>query len=191
MVQKELLCHRQDGNSFLSLVTPRLEHVMTLSVFFFFIPRLSDDHHAKSHSMDSAPAYFLVLVRLVLLGVFLVGAIKTFEAEQSSIRREFIGRLVVLGSLWFAVVPVLVLVAMICAEYVQEPVRCFCLFDSILPPFLVCTIENTHLFSPTIHGTYDITFWSVVRLSWRVSSTVFAPCFPCFHYSRSARWSTF
>lgn len=84
--------------------------------------RLSDDHHAKSHSLDSAPAYFLVLVRLGLLGVFLVGAVKTFEAEQNSIRRGFIGRLVVLGSLWFAAMPVLVLVAMICAEYVQEPV---------------------------------------------------------------------
>lgn len=84
--------------------------------------RLSDDHHAKSHSLDSAPAYFLVLVRLALLGVFLVGAVKTFEAEQNSVRRGFIGRLVVLGSLWFATVPVLVLVAMVCAEYVQEPV---------------------------------------------------------------------
>lgn len=84
---------------------------------------MSDDHHAKSHSLDSTPAYFLVLVRLALLGVFLLGALKTFEAEQNSIRRGFIGRLVVLGSLWFAAMPVLVLVAMICAEYVQEPVR--------------------------------------------------------------------
>ncbi|CAM9516812.1 unnamed protein product [Ectocarpus sp. 12 AP-2014] len=83
---------------------------------------MSDDHHAKSHSLDSAPAYFLVLVRLALLGVFLLGALKTFEAEQNCVRRGFIGRLVVLGSLWFAAMPVLVLVAMICAEYVQEPV---------------------------------------------------------------------
>lgn len=95
----------------------------------FFLPlwfrpfRLSDDHHAKSHSLDSAPAYFLVLVRLALLGVFLVGAVKTFEAEQNTVRRGFIGRLVVLGTLWFAAMPVLVLVAMVCAEYVQEPVR--------------------------------------------------------------------
>lgn len=61
-------------------------------------------------------------MRLALLGVFLVGAVKTFEAEQNSIRRGFIGRLVVLGSMWFAAMPVLVLVAMVCAEYVQEPV---------------------------------------------------------------------
>ena len=86
--------------------------------------RLSDDHHAKSHALDSAPAYFLVLVRLLLLGLFLFGAVKTFEAEQSSIRRGFIGRLVALGTLWFAAMPVLVLVAMVCAEYIQEPVSC-------------------------------------------------------------------
>lgn len=85
--------------------------------------RLNDDHHAKSHALDSAPAYFLVFIRLVLLGIFLLGAVKTFEAEQSAVRRGFIGRLVVLGTAWFAAMPVLVLVAMICAEYVQEPVR--------------------------------------------------------------------
>ncbi|CAM9226350.1 unnamed protein product [Ectocarpus sp. 12 AP-2014] len=93
-----------------------------LHLMFVILGRMSDDHHAKSHSLDSAPAYFLVLVRLALLGVFLLGALKTFEAEQNSVRRGFIGRLVVLGSLWFAAMPVLVLVAMICAEYVQEPV---------------------------------------------------------------------
>ncbi|CAN0139953.1 unnamed protein product [Scytosiphon promiscuus] len=86
------------------------------------VKTLSDDHHAKSHSLDSAPAYFLVLVRLALLAIFLLGAIKTFEAEPNPVKRSFIGRLVVLGSLWFAAMPVLVLVAMICAEYVQEPV---------------------------------------------------------------------
>lgn len=83
---------------------------------------MSDDHHAKSHALDSAPAYFLVLVRLLLLGVFLFGAVKTFEAEQSSVRRGFIGRLVALGTLWFAAMPLLVLIAMVCAEYIQEPV---------------------------------------------------------------------
>lgn len=86
------------------------------------LDRLNDDHHAKSHALDSAPVYVLVLFRLVLLGVFLLGAIKTFEAEQSAVRRSFIGRLVVLGTLWFAAIPVLVLVAMICAEYIREPV---------------------------------------------------------------------
>eukprot|EP00904_Undaria_pinnatifida_P007864 jgi/Undpi1/4207/HiC_scaffold_16.g07574.m1 len=91
-------------------------------LMFVILGRLSDDHHAKSHALDSAPAYFLVLVRLLLLGLFLFGAVKTFEAEQSSIRRGFIGRLVALGTLWFAAMPVLVLVAMVCAEYIQEPV---------------------------------------------------------------------
>lgn len=91
-------------------------------LMFVILGRLNDDHHAKSHSLDSAPAYFLVFIRLVLLGIFLLGAFKTFEAEPSPIRRSFIGRLLVLGSLWFAAMPVLVLVAMICAEYVQEPV---------------------------------------------------------------------
>lgn len=86
------------------------------------LDRLNDDHHTKSHALDSAPVYVLVLFRLVLLGVFLLGAIKTFEAEQSAVRRSFIGRLVVLGTLWFAAIPVLVLVAMICAEYIREPV---------------------------------------------------------------------
>lgn len=83
---------------------------------------MSDDHYAKSHALDSAPAYFLVLVRLFLLAMFLFGAVKTFEAEQSSVRRGFIGRLVALGTLWFAAMPLLVLVAMVCAEYIQEPV---------------------------------------------------------------------
>lgn len=84
--------------------------------------RLSDDHYAKSHALDSPPAYFLVLVRLVLLGVFMFGAVKTFEGEPSAARRSFIGRLLVLGTLWFASMPILVLIAMICAEYLQEPV---------------------------------------------------------------------
>lgn len=83
---------------------------------------MNDDHYAKYHSLDSAPAYFLVLARLVLLGVFLVGAFKTFEAEANAVRRGFIGRLILLGSAWFAAMPLLVLVAMVCAEYVREPV---------------------------------------------------------------------
>lgn len=58
----------------------------------------------------------------MLLGVFLVGAVKTFEAEPNAVRRGFIGRLLALGTLWFAAMPILVLVAMICAEYIQEPV---------------------------------------------------------------------
>lgn len=83
---------------------------------------MNDDHHAKSHSLDSVPAYVLVLIRLILLGVFLLGAFKTFEAESNATRRGFIGRLLVLGTLWFAAMPILVLVAMVCAEYLQEPV---------------------------------------------------------------------
>ncbi|CAM9234463.1 unnamed protein product [Discosporangium mesarthrocarpum] len=93
-----------------------------IHLMFVILGRITDNDHGKSHWLDSWPAYFLIAIRLSLLGVFLVGGIKTFQAEHSPLRKGFVGRLVLFGTLWFAAMPALVMIASLCAEYIREPV---------------------------------------------------------------------
>jgi Rhodopsin-like GPCR transmembrane domain len=80
----------------------------------------------KSHYMDSWPGKLLVLLRLCLLGLFLSGGMVTLNNEVTHKRRDFVHRLLIAGTGWFAALPLVVLVASICAPYLREQVSVLC-----------------------------------------------------------------
>jgi Rhodopsin-like GPCR transmembrane domain len=76
--------------------------------------------------MDSWPGKLLVLLRLCLLGLFLSGGMVTLNNEVTHKRRDFVHRLLIAGTGWFAALPLVVLVASICAPYLREQVSVLC-----------------------------------------------------------------
>jgi Rhodopsin-like GPCR transmembrane domain len=76
--------------------------------------------------MDSWPGKLLVLLRLCLLGLFLSGGMVTLNNEVTHKRRDFVHRLLIAGTGWFAALPLVVLVASICAPYLREQVSILC-----------------------------------------------------------------
>jgi Rhodopsin-like GPCR transmembrane domain len=76
--------------------------------------------------MDSWPGKLLVLLRLCLLSLFLSGGMVTLNNEVTHKRRDFVHRLLIAGTGWFAALPLVVLIASICAPYLREQVSVLC-----------------------------------------------------------------
>jgi len=96
--------------------------LILIHILFVILDRQYDDAHSKYHKSDSVWGSLMVLMRFLLGGVFGYGMFVLTSNEHSPLKRNFLYKLAIVGTIYFISIPIIVFIASFVASYLRHQV---------------------------------------------------------------------